>query len=324
MSLEWLAPDLLLLDPWFLLGIPVALLVLMVRRRRPRAVLPVPSAAAIRGLPRTVRQRLAFLPLLLRLVVVVVLSVALARPAQREVLPVEQEGRDILLVLDTSGSMVHPDMGGRVRRIDAAVRRAREFVGRRSHDRIGLMTFALHPEVRCPPTLDRAALDAFLDGVGLVPQQSVENETALGVALARAVTLLEGNRAAGRVVVLISDGGNTVADLPPEAAARLAAGAGVRVHTIGIGTVERRGGREHPIDFSGLERIAATTGGRFFRARRDADLAEVYEALDAVEPTPVEALRHRTVDVFPPVLAAGMLALLLALSVELLWIREAP
>ncbi len=274
-----------LLDPWFLLVVPLALAAALWRWRRPRAALPTAAVALFAGLRPTLRQRLAWLPQGGRIVAVACLGVAMARPVQREVVPLREAGVDIVLVVDTSSSMEIPDMdqGGSLRRMDAARARAEEFAARRVHDRVGLITFARYAELRCPPTLDETALAAFLRSVDTVPTNSEYDGTAIGTAVAKVVQVLAKSDAKARVVVLLSDGENTVADILPADGAKLAKDAGIRVHTIGLGHGQPGPFGFVQLDFADLRQIAEQTGGTFFQPRTDQDLAEVYARIDELE-----------------------------------------
>jgi len=250
----------------------------------------------------------------------------------REVLPLRELGVDILLLIDVSSSMNADDMAddASVRRIEAAREKALEFAKARTRDRVGLMTYAMFPELRSPMTLDERALAAFLRGIRTVEPGGPEDRTAIGVALARAVRTLNGSDAASKVVVLLTDGENNVDEILPVDAAKAAADAGIRVHTIGLGHGRimvdpfGRGRRAIPADFSDLQEIAKITGGRFFEAA-DADaLATVYGAIDKMEKVELEDPRYRTSDEFGLPLACGAGLLLLSLLLECLWIRGAP
>lgn len=320
-----------LLDPWFLGLVPVAWLVLLWRLRRPRAALSTASVAAFEGLPRSLRARLVHLPPVIIAVALSAFALALARPVTREVLPIREQGVDILLLVDISSSMDAPDMerDERVRRIEAARDKALQFARGRVHDRVGLMTFALYPELRCPLTLDTDALAAFLRGVETVQRGGPEDRTGIGIALAQAVSFLEDSDAPSKVVVLLTDGENNVADVMPEEAAKLAVDAGVRVHTIGLGqglVFRDPFGRvrRQPSDFSAIEQIAETTGGRFFEAEDAEGLGDVYAAIDAMEKVELEDPRYRTSDGFEGPLLAGAALLVLAFLLDSLWIRGNP
>jgi len=315
-----------LLDPWFLLVIPVALLAWWWRARTPRAALPTAAASLFAGVGATWRQRGAWLPGAGKVLAATCLAVALARPVQREVMPLREQGIDIVLAVDTSSSMELDDMDRQVAltRITAARQRAEAFAAARTHDRVGLVAFARYADLRCPPTLDEKALLAFLRAVVTVPQGSEEDRTAIGIGLAKAVTVLQKSDAKSKVVVLLSDGENNIEDITPEEAAKLAKDAGVRVHTIGLGNGVPSLLGMQPLDFRALKQIAATTGGTFFQPKSDQDLAEVYARIDELEKVELADPRYRTVDRFEWPLGIGLAVLLVALVAEVLLFRRVP
>jgi Ca-activated chloride channel family protein len=315
-----------LLDPWFLLGVPVVLFAALLRRWRARAALPSAQTHLFRGLPRTLRGRCEHVPLWLLAVAGCVLALALARPVQREVVPQKEQGVDIALVLDSSSSMKIDDMDERVslRRMDAARKRALEFAAARSQDRIAFIAFARYAELRCPPTLDEKALAAFLAAADIVPEQTELDGTAIGVAIAKAVQVLQKSDAKARIVVLLSDGENTVDTIDVDAAIKLAADAGIRIHTIGIGRGTPTPFGLQRLDFAALKQAAKATGGQFFTAESDGDLAAVYGEIDRLEKSELEDPRYRTVDAFAWPVGIGLSVLLLALLLDVLWIRGVP
>jgi Ca-activated chloride channel homolog len=315
-----------LLDPWCLLAVPAALLAVWFRWRRPRAAVPTASLSLFADVPVTWRQRLRWLPQAGKVLAACCLAVAAARPVERSVAPLREQGIDIVLAVDTSSSMKTRDMEPteRVRRMDAARLRAEEFAKARVHDRIGLVAFAHYAELRCPPTLDEQALGAFLRALDLVEEGSELDGTAIGTGLAKCVQVLQKSTAKSRVVVLLTDGENTVEDILPADGAKLAKDAGVRVHTIGLGNgVQTLIGIQR-LDFGDLRRIAEQTGGTFFEPRSDADLAAVYERIDELEKSELQDPRYRTVDRFEWPLAVGLACLLLALLLEVSWFRRVP
>jgi Ca-activated chloride channel family protein len=322
----WTWGEYSLLDPWFLLAIPLAALAWLSRVLRKRAALPTAAVALFADVAPTLRQQLAWLPLFGKVLAAVCLAVALARPVSREVAPMEEEGIDILLVVDTSSSMQIDDMSTTVsvRRMDAARKRAEEFAAARTHDRVGLLAFARYAELRCPPTLDEKALGAFLRVVDTVPPNSEIDGTAIGTALAKGVQVLAKSKAKSRVVVLLTDGENTVFDILPADGAKLAKDAGIRVHAIGLGNGQPTPFGFRPLDFQELRGIAETTGGQFFQPKSDDDLKKVYERIDELEKTELEDPRYRTVDFFEWPLGAGLAMLLLSLLAEVLLFRRVP
>lgn len=316
-----------LLDPWFLLAIPLAGLAVLWRALRQRAALPTASVGLLRGAPRTLRQQFGWLPLFGKLLAAICLGVALARPVDREVVPIREEGIDILLVVDTSSSMTVDDMKQTergLRRMDAARARAEEFAAARKRDRVGLVAFAKYAELRCPLTLDEEALGAFLRVLDNVPEGSPLDGTAIGTAVAKSVQVLADSEARSKVVILLTDGDTTIHDILPEDGARLAKDAGIRVHTIGLGHGQLTPFGFRALDFGDLRMIAETTGGEFFEPKTDDDLAAVYARIDELEKSELEDPRYRTVDRFELPLAAGLALLLLALLVEVTLFRRVP
>ncbi|MEW6072096.1 MAG: VWA domain-containing protein [Planctomycetota bacterium] len=322
-------------DPAFLLLVPAALLALAagrMRRGRARGRIPVLPA----GLAPSLRQRLAWLPLAFQASALLLAIVALARPLRGNVSSVQvSEGVDIVCVVDRSSSMRFDDLEPGRRRLDVVKDVVGDFAGRRmtdregAADRVALLTFAKYPQLLCPFTLDADALLALLEGVDIV-KHIEEDMTAIGVALTKAVSLLETSDAKSRVVVLLTDGENNLNEIPPRAAGELAAEAGVRVYTIYAaryvymhdpfrGYVPRPG----EADTSELVGIAELTGGRFYRAKDRAGLEEVYAEIEALERTPREERRtEENYDLYPLFLLPAALFYAAAWLSSATWARR--
>lgn len=328
-------------DPWFLALLPLApLLYLWGRRRRARARAGLPAIAGMAdGLPRSMRQRFLWLPGLLQVLGVAAAVVALARPLRGNVQQdLVSEGVDIVLALDRSGSMAAPDLEEGRTRLDVVKEVVGAFAERRMTDREGaadnvaLLTFARYPRLLCPFTLDAGALTGFLEGVELARAQG-EDGTAIGVALAKAVALLRESDAKSRVVVLLTDGQNNVTDIQPRAAAELAAELGIRVYTVFAArfvceispVLSRWVATDAEPDTSELEAIAEVTGGRFYRARDQASLEQIYEEIEALERTPRREVRYEEAyDLYPWFLLPATLAYALAWLSHATWGRRGP
>jgi len=226
-------------------------------------------------------------------------------------------GRDLMLAVDLSGSMEVRDAqlaGQPASRLGAIKRVAGEFIERRAGDRVGLILFGGQAYLQAPLTFDRATVRAFLDesSVGLAGRQ-----TALGDAIALAVKrmLLEGPAPEHRVLVLLTDGAATAGELKPLKAAELARAAGLKIYTIGIGSTRLSApGLSAELDEETLLRIAAATGGRYFRAGGQGDLEEIYAELDRLEPARLDApdLPGARPAHLPPLLMALLLGMALA------------
>ncbi len=280
--------------PWLLLlGLGVALAVW--RGRRGRAT--VLFAPAVADLPRSWRQRLLFLPRALQLAGLACVLFALARPVRRVPLPETKRGLDLVLCLDTSSSMKQTDMDGADAgrtRLGVAKDAATRFVEERGDDRIGIVSFARYPDVRCPPTLDHNALRGFLDHVQLVKGDGPEDATGIGTAVARAADVLRAEGAAGKVVILLTDGEENVAnvrnagEIAPVHAGQLCRRLGVRVYAIAAGRGRRGSSGAGPgkwikPDTRQVRLMAEGTGGQFFEAPDAAAMAAVYGEIDALE-----------------------------------------
>ena len=209
--------------------------------------------------------------------------------------PIEQgvSGRDLMLAVDLSGSMEIADFvldGQKVDRLTATQRVAGQFIERRVGDRLGLILFGDRAYLQAPLTFDRQTIHTLLDEavIGLAG-----DKTAIGDAIGLAVKRLKDNPAGQRVLILRSDGANTAGIVSPQQAADLAAGAGLKIYTIGIGADEmvvrdffgsRKVNPSQDLDEPTMRGIAEKTGGRYFRARDTAQLEEIYRLLDELEP----------------------------------------
>ena len=202
-------------------------------------------------------------------------------------------GRDLLLAVDLSESMLQEDMGRGARSIDrlSAVKQVLgEFVHRRIGDRIGLIVFGSQAYVQTPLTFDRDTLYQQL-----VEAQSgfAGPRTAIGDAIGLAVKRLRKRPAESRVLILLTDGRNNSGEVEPSQAAELAAREGIRIHTVGVGAEEmlvpgllgrRRVNPSADLDEELLRAIAERTGGEYFRARDPGELERIYATLDRLEP----------------------------------------
>ncbi len=250
---------------------------------------------------RTPKVYLRHLPIVLRIVALSMIVIAMARPRSSTSMDkIDTEGIDIVLAMDVSTSMLARDFTPD--RISAAKDIAIEFISQRPSDRMGIVVFAGESYTQCPLTTDRATLINMMKDIetGLI-----DDGTAIGNGLATAVARMQGSDAKSRVVILLTDGVNNSGEVTPQMAAEIAKTYGVRVYTIGVGA---NGMAPYPvmtpwgvqlqnvpveIDEDLLKSIAATTGGRYFRATDNAKLAEIYNEINHMEKV------KTTVDSFP-------------------------
>lgn len=297
-------------DPWLLwigsIAVGVGLVARLLLRPKAKDFAPFPF---VPHLPRSWRQRGRALPLLLQSLGMLALVLALARPQEKQLQPEVEEGIEMLLCLDLSSSMAATDLDPafpQKHRLAFAQEAASAFVEAREQDRIGLVSFARDAQLVCPPTQDRRSLQILLQDLRLFPEGDDQDATGIGTALARCVTFLDGSSAPSKVVILLTDGEETVATNPdtasihPRQAAAFCRASGVRVYTIATGPDAEATRRT-------LREVAASTGGFAFAAADARALTEVYAAIDQLERARFEELPWRWVDRFQPFLILGIL-----------------
>lgn len=264
---------------------------------------------------------LAPLPRLLRLAGLALLLLALLRPQSfRNSSSASVQALDIVLALDVSGSMEARDL--KPNRLEAAKATLAQFVDELPGDRLGLVVFAGKAFTQCPLTLDHSVVKHFINQMS--PQTVQVNGTAVGDGLLMALSrLLSEAGPQERLVVLATDGRSNVGNDLQNAAA-LAAQAGIKVYTIGIGrkggaieTVTDPWGRQMQVrheepDEAGLSAAARATGGRYYRATDEAGLRSIYTQIAAAERREVKVKQRKDADEhFYPFLWAGAFLLLL-------------
>lgn len=316
-------------SPWaFLLLVPVALLPLQARLTG-RLALAVPGPAALQP-GWTLRRALAHLPLALRMLGLALVVVALARPRTSEhFVQVTSDGLDIMLAVDTSGSMRAEDfvVGARaVNRLQVAKEVMTGFIAGRPHDRIGMVVFGAEAFTHVPLTLDHDTLVATLDNVQI--GVAGEGATAVGSAIAIGAKRLKDLEAPSKILVVLTDGRSNAGRFTPIEAAELAAALGVKVYTIGVGAPAGRGllrMMDDGPDEATLEAVAARTGARYFRATDSRTLREIFDTIDELEPSPAEVeeiVEHE--ERFRVWLVPGVLLLLVETLLSLTWLRRLP
>ncbi|MEQ8262805.1 VWA domain-containing protein [Pseudohaliea sp.] len=293
-----------LAQPWALLCLPLPLLVLLLvpPKRNRVAALRIPFfeqvvrvAGATAGEGSVILRRNRW-QLLLAVLCWLLLVLALARPERiGEPITRTEAARDIMLAIDLSGSMDYRDFpDGRdaaVSRFEAVQRVVSEFIAAREHDRIGLIVFGDRAYIQLPFTRD---LSTALQLVKLMEVGMAGVQTALGDAIGLAIHAFESSEVDHRLLILLTDGNDTVSKMTPVNAAGIAAAEAITIYTIGIGDSEASG--EDRVDFGVLTELAERTGGRFFNAEDETALGSVYARIDelAVADVRSESWRPRT------------------------------
>lgn len=321
-------------------------------RRLPRARLG--TLLPLRIGPSGPRVWLRDFPGVLRSVAVVFGILALARPVNTLRPDIrDEEGIDIILVLDLSGSMqaaldnLPADLEGfvpkrpagiRPTRLDAARAVIRDFISQRKTDRIGVVVFGADAYVLSPPTLDYHLLD------NLVARMELDlidgNGTAIGDALGVAAARLRRSTARSKAVVLLTDGDNKGGKLAPDYAAHLIGTVGARLYTVQIGQGDDAEILDRQRDLFGqpryvrmpfptnpklLKELAEKTGGSMYVATDATALrAGFHEVLNKLEKTKFESSVATYEELFRFLLLPAVLLLALDALLRALWLRRFP
>lgn len=272
--------------------------------RKAGASIRYSSVKGFAGLSKSWKHYLRHLPFLLQLAGIGLLTVALARPqSSNSWQDVTTEGIDIVIALDISSSMLARDF--QPNRLVAAKNVATEFISGRRDDKMGLVVFAGESFTQCPLTTDHAVLiNLFKD----IESGMIEDGTAIGNGLATSVARLKESDAISKVIILLTDGENNRGEIAPETAAELAKTFGIRVYTVGVGTI---GTAPYPvqtpfgiqmqdvevkIDEETLQKIADITDGQYFRATNNDKLVQIYEEIDQLEKSKMDVKEYSRKD----------------------------
>ncbi len=263
---------------------------------------------------------------------------ALARPQSGiKSTEISTEGVDIMLCLDTSGSMQALDFkedGNRVPRLQVVKRVVNDFIKGRKNDRIGMVVFGQEAFTQCPLTLDYGVLLSFLEKVQI---GMAGDSTAIGSALAVCVKRLKDLQSKSKVIILLTDGRHNAGSVTPPTAADIAKSFNIKIYTIGVGTegeapflVDSFFGKQYvyqkvDLDEDTLKDVANRTGGKYFRATNTEALENIYKQIDAMEKTEVKLKEYMEYEeLFGWFLIPGLVLLLLEILLANTRLRKIP
>ena len=313
---------------WFFLLLALPVIAWLLGAAGRQSSLQFSSLHLLRDLGRRTKSAPFLLTALFSLLTLAAGITALARPQHvRTEEKAEESGVEIFLTLDLSLSMSIEDMrqgDQKVNRLVVAKRVARDFIRKRTSDRIGLVIFSGRPYLASPLTLDQAWLLETLDKIYF--HQTDEMGTAIGSAIATAANRLTSREAKGKTIILVTDGANNSGEMAPLEAAKAAATLGVKIYTVAIGTYGHHVVPElrrittsnlvrQEFDEETLKSVAKISGGRFYHARDSGAMEDIFREIDNLEKTRLSI--HRTTHVdelyhWPlwTAVACGILALL--------------
>ncbi|MBU0505024.1 VWA domain-containing protein [bacterium] len=314
-------------SPWYFLLVIVAIGLLVFDIHKLHALkFKISSVKLVKRGQRSIRYYLEFVAPLIRFVALILLIVGLARPQWgNEYQEISSEGIDIVLALDTSGSMSALDLrleGKTTNRLEVIKSVVSEFIDGRAYDRMGMVIFGTEAYTQCPLTLDHEILKGYLD---LIEIGIVGEATAIGNALATSVKRLLDSKAKSKIIVLLTDGDNTAGKISPLAAAELAKEHDIKVYTIAVG---RRGAVPMPVqtpfgvrvisqelklDEESLQKISSITNGEYYRADSTTALKDIYDTIDKLEKSEVQVEEFTEYkEMYLAFVIPGILLLLLA------------
>ncbi len=272
------------------------------RQLKTSPTIQISGIQPFKGGPSTWKNYARHLPFILRQGAIALLIIVVARPQSSNSWEnVTTEGIDIIISLDISGSMLAEDF--KPNRLEASKAVASEFITGRPDDRMGLVVFSGESFTQCPLTTDHAVLLNLFHGI---QSGIIEDGTAIGLGLATSVSRLKDSKARSKVIILLTDGMNNRGEIAPITAAEIAKTFGIRVYTIGVGSL---GTAPYPfqtpfgvqyqnvkveIDEGVLKDIANMTGGKYFRATNNQKLKEIYQEIDKLEKSRIDVKEINT------------------------------
>lgn len=322
-NLLWLLLILLPLTAWYIW-----------KQRNIHASLEVSTLAPFKSLPHTWKEWFRHVVYALELGAIACVIVVLARPQTRDSWRTSSvEGTDIILCMDISTSMLARDFNPN--RFEAAKNVAAKFVSGREGDNMGLVIFAAESFTSVPMTNDRSLLANYIHSLSM---GMLVDGTAIGDGLATSINRIREGKAKSKSIILLTDGSNNTGNVAPLTAAEIAAQNGIKVYTIGVGTngmapypQEDFGGHisyvNMPvvIDEATLQKIAAMTGGKYFRATDGHVLSDIFAQIDKLEKTEMDVKNFtQTEDDYLPWAIAAFALFMLTLLARVTVLRTIP
>ena len=321
-------------QPWFfslfvLIPVLIVWYVMMSNKQQGAILISDASASGLSSWKTALRH----LPFILRLLAISSIILALARPQNvYEEQNAEGEGVDIILCIDVSGSMTAQDFTPN--RLEAAKNVAIDFVNKRLTDRIGIVIFSGESFTQCPLTTDH---DVLISQIKNIHNGLLEDGTAIGSGLGTSVDRLRTSKSKSKVIILLTDGENNGGLIDPKTAKEIAKAFSIKVYTIGVGTdgyapqpvqtpmgVVMQNGKVS-IDEKLLKEIAGETGGKYFRAKNNEGLTDIYAEINNLEKSKVEISKQtHYIEKFFPFLMLALALIFFEVLLRFIVFRKFP
>ena len=310
----------------------------LVWKRKEQATISYSSLEILQNIRAIQVGFLSTIPLVLRLFAISLFIMALARPQEgQKRTEILSMGVDIMLALDTSGSMKALDFiqnDKRDTRLTMVKDVVSKFIENRTNDRMGMVVFGSEAYTQCPLTLDQNILQSFLRKLDI---GMAGDSTAIGSAIGIVVKRLKDLKSDSKLIILLTDGRNNAGNLAPLQAAQTAKAFGIKIHTIGVGTRgkapflvnsifgQRYVYQEVDIDEDTLKEISKITGGQYFRATDLESLKLIYKKIDQMEKSEVKIFDHSEyTELFHYFLIPAILILFLEVTLSNTLFRRLP
>lgn len=255
--------------------------------------------------------RRSSLLVLLKWLGIVMAITALASPIiTKEYSSSNREGRDIVLIIDASESMLQDRFDAsnlRKNKFQVVQEVASDFVAKRTNDRIGLVTFADVAFIASPLTFETEFLEQIIkmQRIGVAGKR-----TAINDSLVQTYNMLAKSKAKSKIAILLTDGVDNMSQVPFADIKNLVEQSDVKLYTIGIGSSRDYDGRY-------LKALAEAGKGQAFGASNAQMLSQIYAKIDAMEATEIEDkkyVKHTYLYIYP--LFVSIIALLLFMYIR--------
>lgn len=280
--------------PYFLLLLPLVLCFITCKKNTSTRYLP-----RLDWIPK--KQRLLNINTLLKIAIFSLGIFALSAPFTYDAItPSQKHGRDIVLTLDTSGSMRElgfSKMDEKKSKFELLQTLATDFINKRVSDNIGVVAFGSFAYSASPVTYDHQSLKELL---AMLEVEIAGKNTAIGDAIAQSITTLKFAKAKEKIIIMITDGISNAGSISIKEAVEKAKKEQIRIYTIGLGK---------EFDKVILETIATETNAKTFSAKSAEELASVYAEIDNLNPSKIRSEQYMHKSVLFPLLLAFALAL---------------
>lgn len=247
---------------------------------------------------------------IVKILIFILLCIALASPIIIDKSnPYNRNGKDIVLVIDASGSMNASgfdvddefSQGERLSRFSLTKIVAKKFIQSRESDNVGIVLYGDFAFIASPITYEK---EIVVDMLSYLSEGMAGQNTAIGEGIAMGLRAFKHSKAKNKVMVLLSDGEHNSGSISPKDALVLAKNADVKIYTIAIGEA----------DSALMHKIAKESGGVYYSAVSAKELQNVYSAIDRLESSKISSKEYKLKEYYFQsllLIACGLLLFLL-------------